>query len=79
MNFNLYCYPHPNLPPRGKEHKTFPPWGEMKGGKYNSKFVTIILKNHTLEEILSDGDFELPSQDKTYNMINITPTKTITL
>jgi hypothetical protein len=77
MNFNLNNYPHPNLPPRGKEYKTFPPWGEMKGGKYNSKIVTIMLKNYTQEEILSDGDFGLRSSDfqpGSYNKINNTPT-----
>jgi|WetSurMetagenome_2_1015567.scaffolds.fasta_scaffold02741_4 hypothetical protein len=25
-------YPLPNLPPRGKEWFSFPPWGKMKGG-----------------------------------------------
>jgi len=48
MEFILFCFdPHPDLPPRGKEFLTFPPWGEMKGGINHLKSVTEILKYNT--------------------------------
>jgi hypothetical protein len=50
--FNRYFYftwfidPLPSLPPGGKEQKTFPPWGKMKGGKILKIGTEICYRNY---------------------------------